>query len=114
MLVSGDVLGISAQFVERILGKDIFSPVFAGASGDIDPWYRVLPGFNTEHGWIPEPVLLGTLLGEEVINVFRNIKEVNPGGEISTSFVTIECPLRKKEDMKLIQPVLKSAQQKWS
>ncbi len=98
MLVSGDVLGISAQFVEKILGKEVVSPVFAGASGDIDPWYRVLPGFNTEPGWIPEPVLLGTLLGEEVVTVFRNIKEINPGGEISTSFETIECPRRKSEE----------------
>ena len=97
MQISGDVLGISAQFVEKILGKDAVSPVFAGASGNIDPWYRVLPEFNTEPGWIPETVLLGTLLGEEVIHVFRNIKEVKPGGEISTSFATIECPRKKVE-----------------
>jgi hypothetical protein len=95
MLVSGDVLGLSAQFVEKILGKDVVSPLFAGASGNIDPWYRVLSEFNTEPGWIPEPILLGTLLGEEVVHVFRNIKEVNPGGEINTSFATIECPRRK-------------------
>ena len=98
MQVSGDVLGISAQFVEKILGKEVISPVFAGASGNIDPWYRVLPGFNTEPGRIPEPVLLGTLLGEEVVHVFRDIKEVNPGGEINTSFATLECPRRKMED----------------
>ncbi len=95
MLISGDVLGLSAQFVEKILGKDLVAPVFAGASGNIDPWYRVLSGFNTEPGWIPEPILLGTLLGEEVVHVFRDIKEVNPGGEINTSFATIECPRRK-------------------
>ena len=95
MLVSGDVLGLSEQFVEKILGKDVVTPVFAGASGNIDPWYRVLPDFNTAPGWIPEPVLLGTLLGEEVVHIFRNIKEVKPGGEINTSFATIECPRRK-------------------
>ena len=98
MLISGDVLGISAQFVEKILGKGVVSPVFAGASGDIDPWYRILPGFNTESGWIPEPVLLGTLLGEEVVTVFRNIDQVTPGGAISTSFATLECPVRKSDD----------------
>ena len=97
MLISGDVLGLSAQFVEKILGKDVISPVFAGASGNIDPWFRVLPAFNNEPGWIPEPVLLGTLLGEEVVTVFRKIKELNPGGEISTAFATLECPRRKKE-----------------
>ncbi len=98
MLVSGDVLGLSAQFTEKILGKDVITPVFAGASGNIDPWYRVLPEFNTEPGWIPEPVLLGTLLGEEVVTVFRNIKGQIQGDEISTSFTTIECPRRKTED----------------
>jgi neutral ceramidase len=100
MQVSGDVLGLSAQFVEKILGKDVVTPVFAGASGNIDPWYRVLPEFNTEPGWIPEPVLLGTLLGEEVVTVFRGIKEVSPGGEITTSFTTLECPRKKTEENK--------------
>jgi hypothetical protein len=98
MLVSGDVLGLSEQFVERILGNHVVAPVFAGASGDIDPWYRVLPEFNAEPGWIPEPVLLGTLLGEEVIHVFRDINELHPGGEIHTSLATIACPRRKMDE----------------
>jgi hypothetical protein len=95
MLISGDVLGLSAQFVEKILGAEVISPVFAGASGNIDPWYRVLPEFKNEPGWIPEPVLLGTLLGEEVVTVFRNIKDLKPGGKISTAFETLECPRKK-------------------
>ncbi len=98
MQVSGDVLGLSAQFTEMILGKKVVTPVFAGASGNIDPWYRILPEFNTEPGWIPEPVLLGTLLGEEVVHVFRSIKEVNPGGEINTDFATLQCPRRNTGD----------------
>ena len=100
MLVSGDVLGLSEQFVEKILGKNIIAPVFAGASGNIDPWYRILSEFNSEDGWIPEPVLLGTLLGEEVVHVFRDIEELHPGGEINTSFATIECPRRKMAENK--------------
>ena len=40
MKVSGDVLGLSAQFVEKILGKDVVAPVFAGASGNINPWLQ--------------------------------------------------------------------------
>jgi neutral ceramidase len=99
MLISGDVLGISGQFVEQILGKSVVTPVFAGASGDIDPWYRVLPTFNTENGWIPEPVLLGTLLGEEVVHIFNGINNLSPGGEISTLIDSIQCP-RKKNDEK--------------
>ncbi len=96
MLISGDVLGISAQFVEKILGEEVVSPVFAGASGNIDPWYRVLPRFNYEQGWIPEPVLLGTLLGEEVVTVFRKIDNLTPGGEISTAFETMHLNRKKR------------------
>ena len=97
--ISGDVLGISEQFVEQILGKDVVSQVFAGASGNIDPWYRILPTFNTENGWIPETVLLGTLLGEEVVHVFGDIQTSEQGGEINSAIETIECP-RKKLDEK--------------
>ncbi|HOS72043.1 MAG TPA: neutral/alkaline non-lysosomal ceramidase N-terminal domain-containing protein [Bacteroidales bacterium] len=92
MLVSGDVLGLSAQFVEKILGKDVIAPVFTGASGNIDPWYRVLPEFSSEPGWIPEPVLLGNLLGVEVVHVFRGIRETDLTGDISTDFAILECP----------------------
>jgi hypothetical protein len=97
MKISSDVLGLSAQFTEKILGKNVVSPVFAGASGNIDPWYRVLPEFNEEPGWIPEPVLLGTLLGEEVVTVFRNIKETSGNIGINSSFTTVEYPRKKVE-----------------
>lgn len=96
--ISGDVLGLAGQFVEKILGNELIAPIFAGASGNIDPWYRVLPSFNTEPGWIPEPVLLGTLLGEEVVHVFRDIDKVNPGGEIKSSFTAIDCPAKKRDE----------------
>jgi neutral ceramidase len=69
-LVSGDIHGLSAQFVEQYLGEGAVAPEFAGASGDIDPWVRVLPGFKTDKGWVPEQVLMATLLGEEVARVF--------------------------------------------
>ena len=95
--ISGDVLGLAEQFVEKILGKGIIAPAFAGASGNIDPWFRVLPSFNTEPGWIPEPVLLGTMLGEEVVHVFRAINKVSPGGEINTSFTTLKLPSKSQE-----------------
>jgi hypothetical protein len=98
-IISGDVLGISEQFVEKILGSDFIAPVFAGASGNIDPWYRILPSFNTDNGWIPETVLLGTLLGEEVVHVYNDIKDVAPGGVISSAIETIQCP-GKKPDQK--------------
>lgn len=92
LVITGDVLGLSEQFVEKILGEDVIAAAFAGASGNIDPWFRVLPSFNTEPGWIPEPVLLGTFLGEEVVHVFRDMGKVSGGGDIATAFTTLELP----------------------
>ncbi|MFC1558848.1 neutral/alkaline non-lysosomal ceramidase N-terminal domain-containing protein, partial [candidate division KSB1 bacterium] len=103
-LISSDVLGLSAQFVEKILGNGVVAPVFAGASGNIDPWYRILPSFNTKNGWIPEPVLLGTMLGEEVMHVYQDIEEVHPGGEIKTAFATLQCPRKKPSDADKARP----------
>lgn len=94
--ISGDVLGLAEQFVEKILGEQVIAPAFAGASGNIDPWFRVLPAFNTEPGWIPEPVLLGTMLGEEVVHVFRAIENVHSRGEINSAFTMLELPGKPK------------------
>jgi len=93
--ISGDCLGLASQFVEKILGAETLAPAFAGASGDIDPWYRVLPTFNTEPGWIPEPILLGTLIGEEVVHVFRGIQNRSAEAQIRSTFATIELPGKK-------------------
>jgi hypothetical protein len=96
LIISGDILGLAEQFVEKILGDAVIAPAFAGASGDIDPWYRVLPTFNTESGWIPEPVLLGTLLGEEVVHVFRDIGSTDPSGIIRSDFKTLSLPAKPR------------------
>ncbi len=98
LTVSGDVMGLAEQFVEKILGDQVVVAGFAGASGNIDPWFRVLPAFNTEPGWIPEPVLLGTLLGEEIVHVFRDIDEVSDGGRIGTDFITLELPGKPRSE----------------
>lgn len=97
LVISGDVLGLAEQFVERLLGPEVIAPAFAGASGDIDPWYRVLPGFNEEPGWVPEPVLLGTLLGEEVVHTSRGIREFAGTGRIASEFATLQLPGKAKE-----------------
>ncbi len=96
--ISGDVPGLAEQFVEKILGSDVVAPVFVGASGNIDPWYRVLPGFNTEPGWVPEPVLLGTFLGEEVVHVYRDIKQCGPADKIATNLAVLQLPAKPGED----------------
>jgi hypothetical protein len=96
--ISGDVLGLAEQFVEKILGQDVIAPAFAGASGNIDPWFRVLPAFHTEPGWIPEPVLLGTFLGEEVVHVCRRIGETRSVDRIATAFASLELPAKPQPD----------------
>ncbi len=97
--ISGDVLGLAEQFVEKIVGSDVVAPAFAGASGNIDPWYRVLPGFNTEPGWVPEPVLLGTFIGEEVVHTYRNIKQTGPAGKIAAACATLQLPAKPGDDV---------------
>jgi neutral ceramidase len=92
--VSGDVLGLAAQFVERQLGGGVTAPVFAGASGDIDPWFRVLPAFESKEGWIPEPVLLSAFLGEEVVSVAKGVEATTAGGPIRSIIRTIELPAK--------------------
>ena len=37
-VISGDVIGLAEQFVERIIASDAIAPAFVGASGNIDPW----------------------------------------------------------------------------
>jgi len=98
-IISGDVLGLAEQFVEKILGQDVIAPAFTGASGDINPWFKGLTEFNTERGWIPEPVLQGTMLGEEVVRVFRDIGKLSDDGEIRTSFATLELPGKPKNEL---------------
>jgi hypothetical protein len=97
LTISGDVPGLAEQFVEKILGSDIVAPIFVGASGNIDPWFRVLPKINEEPGWIPEPVLLGTFLGEEVVTVYRAIQQTNSVDKIATNFVTLQLPAKPPE-----------------
>ncbi len=92
--ISGDVMGLAEQFVERIVGTDAIAPGFAGASGNIDPWFRVLPGFDTEPGWVPEPVLLGTFLGEEVVHVCRAIDANVATSRIATDLAILDLPAK--------------------
>lgn len=95
--ISGDVLGLAEQFVERILGGDVIAPAFAGASGNIDPWFRVLPEFNTEPGWVPEPVLLGTFLGTEVVHVYRAIGTTAAPSRIAAALAVLDLPAKASE-----------------
>lgn len=96
-VISGDIHGLAEQFLEGFLGRGIVAPAFAGASGNIDPWHRIVPGFNTTNGWIPEPVLLGTLLGEEVAQVWERIQKFDRSGPVSTIQRTVLLPAKPRE-----------------
>lgn len=93
-LISGDVHGLAAGFVERYYGSGATAVGFAGASGDIDPWYRVLSGFKTNNGWMPEPILLGTLLGEEVVHVSDGTGRALTNTEVRTARKTVYLPAK--------------------
>lgn len=99
--ISGDVPGLAAQFVENYLGEGIVAPEFAGASGNIDPWFRVLPEFKTTNGWIPEPVLLGTMLGEEVVSTASKMLNFTQTGPIDSVIKTIELPAKTNQTVTL-------------
>ena len=95
-MISGDVHGLAAEFVERHLGAGVVTPALAGASGDIDPWFRVLPEFNTKNGWIPEPVLMGTMLGEEVVHVLGRAAQPGVEGPLRSVLKTIDLPAKPR------------------
>jgi len=88
--LSGDIFGLAEQFIEKEIGRGCVSPAFAGASGDIDP-VRVVPGFATEAGQLPETVRMATLLGEEVCRVW-NATEVSAMHEIESITSRLRLP----------------------
>jgi hypothetical protein len=90
--ISGDVHGLAEQFLEQYLGPNVAAPGFAGPSGNIDPWVRILPDFRTNNGWVPEPVLMGTMLGEEVARVAEAIQIWTNQTEIKTATKTLVLP----------------------
>jgi hypothetical protein len=96
LLVSGDVFGLAQQHVEQLLGEAAVISAFAGASGDIDPWYRVLPGFREEGGWIPETVLLGSLLGTEVARLSEAIGSFESEARVASCWSTLQLAAKER------------------
>jgi Neutral/alkaline non-lysosomal ceramidase, N-terminal len=97
-LISGDIQGIAEQFLEGYFGAGFVAPGFAGASGNIDPWVRVLPDFRTTNGWVPEPVLMGTMLGEEVARVVETIPISVTNCTIRGMFRTAGLPAKARAE----------------
>jgi len=97
-LVSGDIHGLAEQFLENYFKPGAVIAGFAGASGDIDPWVRLLPDFRTNNGWMPEPVLMGTMLGEEVARVVEGIHSTLTNTPISTVSRTAALPASQRPE----------------
>jgi hypothetical protein len=100
-IISGDVHGLAEQFIENYLANNIIAPAFVGASGDIDPWYRILPTLKTGNGWIPESVLLGTFLGEEVVHVLEKISDLKKEIEINSKHSPLKLPGKEKGENRI-------------
>jgi len=94
--ISGDLIGIASDQIERWQQGAALAAAFIGASGDIDPWYRVLPGFKTENGWIPETELLGHLLAVEVAHVAEGIETYRAGATLGSLNKTLSLPGKKR------------------
>ena len=73
-LISGDVLGIAEQHVERKLGGSVVAAAFAGASGDVDP-ERVVDGFDGPEGHVPDTERLGQSLGDSVLEALGRARD---------------------------------------
>jgi neutral ceramidase len=104
-IISGDVHGLAEQFVEKYLGFGLVAAGFAGTSGDIDPWYRVLPGFKTDNGWVPETVVMGTMLGEEVVHVLDRIQKTSSTGPVNAMVTKIQLPSKPDPNTFVTAPV---------
>lgn len=97
LLITGDIHGLAEQFIEKHLGRGVIAPAFAGASGDIDPWVRILPRFETADGWIPEPVLMSTMLAQEAVVVANRIRGGATDAPIRTAMKTLALPGKPPE-----------------
>ncbi len=68
-LITGDWPGETRRYVEKEFGSPLLASFTAGASGDIDPIFRVLPDF--ESGAI---LKVSRIMGQEVVKVTKEIQ----------------------------------------
>ena len=101
-LISGDLLGIAEQHVEKAVGGRYVCAAFAGASGDIDP-VSVVSGFGSpDDPGAPETVRLADNLGEEVVRALRSSRpEANI--DIMTAAASVLLPRKNPAETKALQ-----------
>ncbi len=89
--VSGDILGIAEQVVERSAGGGTIAAAFAGASGDVDP-ASVVDTFDAPPGETPPTVRLATLLGDEAARAAATAVDVQGPAGLRTAAARINLP----------------------
>lgn len=98
--ITGDWPGSTARYVEKVLGNNVIAAVTAGASGNINPIY----GPNDKFEDIDA---IGMLVGEEIVNVFNEIK-TSSGGSISCIKKTVSGKGKKQYDSRFPNQELQS------
>ncbi len=92
-LVSGDVHGLAAQFLEKYLEGGVVAPSLCRRiRATSTPGSASCRSSTRKRAGFPEAVLMGTMLGEEVVHVLDGIKKPCPAGPIKTVFKTLTLP----------------------
>ena len=92
-LLSGDILGLAEQAVEKAMPRLTLAAAFAGASADVDP-ASVVNGFESVGGAPPETVRLGTVLGHDVLRAIENARPLPPPAAFRTTLARVGLPPR--------------------
>ncbi len=92
-LLSGDILGLAEQEVEKAMPGLALAAAVAGASGDVDP-VNVVSGFDAVRGGPPETVRLGSMLGQDVLRAVESARPVPALAALRTSRVRVALPPR--------------------
>lgn len=92
-LLSGDILGLAEQEVEKAMPRLALAAAVAGASGDVDP-VSVVNGFESVAGAPPATGRLGTLLGQDVLRAVEAARPLPPPAALRTAFSRVGLPPR--------------------
>jgi neutral ceramidase len=90
-LISADIAGSTARFVEQHYGDRLVAPWTSGAAGDQAPIYTDEATFDDRIGPVS---VLGQILGEEVIRVAGSIR-TSSRGRIRAAQTVATCPGKK-------------------
>ncbi len=95
--ISGDIFGLAEQYAEDAFGAPSVASAFAGASGDIDPWF-VVPSFDPGKNRTAPTVLLGSLLGEELVSVTGAITQSSGVASLNSTRAVLPIPAQPSKN----------------